>query len=108
MLFACATFGSLARSFKTIYVGKPDCEPMAGFDMVGNAAGMIQYESCRWWFSCKAVDNNMDLDLRSTKLASFHEPLKLFDAGELHLTQGLSWRSEAAGARLTCCNNTIH
>ena len=62
-------------------------------------AGMIQYESCRWRFSCKAVDNKMDLDLRSTKLANFDEPLELFDAGELHLTQRLSWTSEVAGAR---------
>ena len=66
--------------------------------MVGNAAGLIQFESRRWCFSCKAVDNQMDLDLRSTKLANVHEPLKLFDAGKLHLTQRLSWTSEAEGA----------
>ena len=55
----------------------------------------------------------MDLDLRSTKLANFHEPLKLFNAGKLHLTERLSWTSKDAGAGgaigmgLTCRNNII-
>ena len=49
-------------------------------------------------FSCKAVDNKIDLDLRSTGLANFDESLELFNQRKLHLTPGLSSKTLEEGA----------
>ena len=52
-------------------------------------------------FSCKAVDNKMDLDLRFSRLANFDESselLKLFKRGKLHFTEGLAWSNLEKGS----------
>lgn len=52
-------------------------------------------------FAREAFKDNVELDLRNTKLADFNESLQLFKAGKLKRTLGLVSTSEDGGSGLS-------